>query len=720
MKRRRRRRRRRRREHPSESDGESEGDGPEVPRGGRWRGRGRGRARGGARGRARGRARSPPSSGDEGWSEDPTPPVMHPHTARPGLTVPVPTSVLGFVQLFLTRELLEYFVDETNDYARYCRQELHITLSHKWHRCNLTDMAHYLGLLVFFGLLVCGDVRQYWRRGFFMATPNVAGLMTRDAFLAMDRYFHVFNRRAIPWGNQDKLILVRPLMEYLQDRCRMLVVPSKNLSLDEGLLAYKGRLSIKVYNPKKPKKYGVKFFFVTESTTGYVLDFSIYSGVFSTLRDTVFQLVDRFRGQGYHLFMDNYYNSVALAQELYDAGIHCSGTLRLVRGAPTVLKDVGQNPRLLPKGETLWRRKKDVFCILWNDVRLVPMITTSHEPIQEEVTQRRKRRQRGRVHYEEVHVQRPTVIGHYNQHMGGVDLFDQLIQYYPFARRSKRWTAKMNKYLLQLAFQNAYVLYLEYSTDRPKLSHSRFLEAAGDGLVNFNPDDWPSMTGPIPRAGDLPLEQRADRDRTVNPLPARRRHQDPLDSSEDEEMVDEPDVPRSPLLMPPPDTPVVISTPAPAPAPQDVPAPAPAPAPDVPDHDDVPAAAPDVPAAAPHAAPDVHAAAPDAALPVPDPPGDQRAATFRPSQRIADPVDRLHRGDHTLVNIAEAGGVAIQKRCRVCKRNGRRRDTRFMCRKCKVPLCRVDAECSRKYHSMAVYWSVPARGTGRGATRRPQ
>ena len=202
------------------------------------------------------------------------------------------------------------------------------------------------------------------------------------------------------------------------------------------------------------------------------------------------------------------------------------------------------------------------------------------------------------------------------------------------------------------------------------------------------------MTGPIPRAGDLPLEQRADRDSTVNPPPARRRrHRDPADSSEDEEMVDEPDVPRSPLLMPPPDTPAATSTPAP----QDVPDPAP---------QDVPAAAPE----------DV----PDAALPVPDPPGDQRAATFRPSQRISDPVDRLHRGDHTLVNIAEARGVTIQKWCRVCQKNGRRRDTRFMCRKCKVPLCRVDVECSRKYHSMAVYWSAPARGTGRGATRRPQ
>ena len=121
-----------------ESDGESEGNGPEVPRGSRGRGRGRarGRARSRARGRGRGRSRSPASSGDEGWTEDPTPPIMHPHEERPGITVPVPTTALGFVQLFLTKELLAYFVDETNDYARYCCEELHITLSYKWHRCK--------------------------------------------------------------------------------------------------------------------------------------------------------------------------------------------------------------------------------------------------------------------------------------------------------------------------------------------------------------------------------------------------------------------------------------------------------------------------------------------------------------------------------------------------------------------------------------------------------
>ena len=116
----------------SDSDEESEGDGPAQPRGEG------GRARGGAHRKGRGRGRgAPPSGSDEGWSEDPTPPVMHPFTVVPGRTVPVPTTPLGFVQLFLTRELLEYLVAETSDYARYCRVELKKACSYMWRGCNL-------------------------------------------------------------------------------------------------------------------------------------------------------------------------------------------------------------------------------------------------------------------------------------------------------------------------------------------------------------------------------------------------------------------------------------------------------------------------------------------------------------------------------------------------------------------------------------------------------
>ena len=227
-------------------------------------------------------------------------------------------------------------------------------------------------------------------------------------------------------------------------------------------------------------------------------------------------------------------------------------------------------------------------------------------------------------------MQRPTVIGHYNRHMGGV----------------------------------------------------------GNALVDFQDEDWPSMTEGIPRAPDLPVEERADTYRMGRPRHQQAARPRPADSSsEEEEDLDDP-------------APADDSPPEPdAPAAPDVAA----------DTADTPAAAADAPAAA--------AGAPAAAAdpPAPDPPGDMPApARGPPSRQVVDPPCRLRHGNHTLVRFE---GTARQKRCRVCHVSGRRKDTQFMCSTCKMPLCRI-SDCSRRYHTMAMYWSTPPRGTVRGSASR--
>ena len=137
------------------------------------------------------------------------------------------------------------------------------------------------------------------------------------------------------------------------------------------------------------------------------------------------------------------------------------------------------------------------------------MVTTSHEPIVEDYRELRKSKRGGRTHYERVTVQRPVIIGHYTRHMGGVDLVDQLMSYYSFARRTRRWTHKTLLYLLQLAIQNAYCVYYCYSTDAKKLNHLQFLEMAAKQLLQYDEATWPSAGAPIPRAASLPLDQRA-------------------------------------------------------------------------------------------------------------------------------------------------------------------------------------------------------------------
>ncbi|CAK9815892.1 PiggyBac transposable element-derived protein 4 [Anthophora plagiata] len=69
--------------------------------------------------------------------------------------------------------------------------------------------------------------------------------------------------------------------------------------------------------------------------------------------------------------------------------------------------------------------------------------------------------------------------------------------------------------------------------------------------------------------------------------------------------------------------------------------------------------------------------------------------------------DRPYRlsGDiaiHQLERISQSGKSKYpQKRCRVCKTRGKRRDTSYICKLCRVPLCK--SHCFSIYHTKQKY-----------------
>jgi hypothetical protein len=55
-------------------------------------------------------------------------------------------------------------------------------------------------------------------------------------------------------------------------------IPHQNISLDEGMIPWRGNLSFRVYSPDKPVKYGIKAYMVSDSSNGYVSKFKLYTG----------------------------------------------------------------------------------------------------------------------------------------------------------------------------------------------------------------------------------------------------------------------------------------------------------------------------------------------------------------------------------------------------------------------------------------------------------
>ncbi|CAG9571423.1 unnamed protein product [Danaus chrysippus] len=208
--------------------------------------------------------------------------------------------------------------------------------------------------------------------------------------------------------------------------------PGKQLSPDESMVLWRGRLQFRQFIKNKRYKYGIKLYVLAEPE-GTVLKFQIYGGAgddtsgIGHTQKIVLKLPEDKLASGHSVYMDNYYNSYDLATKLLDRQSYCTGTLNKNRkGNPIDLVTV-----TLRKGENKSLFLNGVHIGKWRDKRYVLYISTKHNNEMMEVTDKRGN----------VIVKSATII-HYNKFMSGVDLQDQMVSYYPCERKTMKWCKK--------------------------------------------------------------------------------------------------------------------------------------------------------------------------------------------------------------------------------------------------------------------------------------
>lgn len=252
--------------------------------------------------------------------------------------------------------------------------------------------------------------------------------------------------------------------------------PDKELSLDESMILWRGRLSFRQYIKNKRHKYGIKLYVLTEPD-GTILKFSVYTGQLDDFggkghaANVVLHLMDGFLDSGHSLYTDNFYNSVDLAEQLLSRQTYCTGTLRIDRkNIPGEVKNAK-----LKKGEAIYKCSDEgVMVGKWRDKREVSFITTQFSNEMVQYTDKRGQKR-----------QKPSPIVQYNKYMGGVDRQDQLMSYYPCERKSIRWYKKLGLHIVQMLLLNAYLLFKKHT--KSKISIYDFRISIIDSLVPETP-----------------------------------------------------------------------------------------------------------------------------------------------------------------------------------------------------------------------------------------
>lgn len=375
------------------------------------------------------------------------------------------TTPYDYFRLLLDDNLLELIVRESNSYAENIflnegtYEHSRIT---RWKEITKAELLLFIGLLLHTGTIKCNILKDYWKRHWLFGLTCFSKYMSRDRFFLILRCLHFAENIVGGDPPEDRLYKIRPVLNYFQAKMNTIYYPGKNLSLDESMLLWRGRLIFRQYLQNKRHKYGIKMYMITEPD-GLILNLLVYTGQADELggighaEKVVLKLANNYLNNGHSIFMDNFYNSYSLAKKLLEKNTYCTGTLRA--GRKESPKDI--ITKKLQKGETYAAYRDGIMIGKWRDKREVLYIST--EFCNEMVETHNKRG---------VLKEKPRPIAEYNKYMGGIDRMDQMMAYYPCVRKTLRWYKKLGIHMFQLLFYNAFILYTKYSGKR--LSYYNF------------------------------------------------------------------------------------------------------------------------------------------------------------------------------------------------------------------------------------------------------
>lgn len=249
----------------------------------------------------------------------------------------------------------------------------------------------------------------------------------------------------------DKLWKVRWFLDYLSSRFQELYEVNGQVTVDESMVKFKGRLAFRQYLPMKPTKWGIKVWVMAESSTGYCANFQVYTGREGPTEKglahrVVMDLAKPYYGSHLSMYMDNFYTGVELLEELRLKGLDACGTIRSNR------KGLPARPSGLKKHQYQVAQKDTLTFCAWQDTKVVMVLSNHHDPMATGTVQRRQ----GGDNQAEVSV--PACLADYQRYMKGVDLLDQMVGYYLFKHRSKKWWRRLFFFFLTVSCYNAYVV----------------------------------------------------------------------------------------------------------------------------------------------------------------------------------------------------------------------------------------------------------------------
>jgi len=374
------------------------------------------------------------------------------------------SSPLSVLRLFFA-EIFRLLVEQTNVYYQQHldRQDRPSPLQPD---ITLSDMMTFIALALQMGHNLRDTLHDYWSRLRQLHTPFYGETMTQDRFLHILRFLHFSDNSQRPdqCEEYDRLWKLGTIFDTLNQAYAKFYNPSEHLAVGDLIVKFQDEVIFRQYIPKKRKCVSIRIYKLCDES-GYTYDMSVYLGQDSrsatdsmtVAHATVRHFTRRVEGLGHKIFMDKFFSSPRLFDDLETHKINSCGTVWANR--KDLPPDFGLKNLKLKRGDVRVRTRGGLTALVWKDRQEVYMLTNMDQPPAE-----------GNL-CDRNHPVKPHIVKRYNWHMGCVDNSDRMANSYSISRHTFKWTTKLFFHLLDLTILNSWIL---LSSCGAKYSHRDF------------------------------------------------------------------------------------------------------------------------------------------------------------------------------------------------------------------------------------------------------
>ena len=331
---------------------------------------------------------------------------------------------------------------------------------------TLEEIKAYYGLLIMKDILQLDRDAHYWYTGaeYILLSTKFGGVMSRDQFFQIRRYLYFVDpKKDVSHG--DKFHKIRYILDTVRQSFKDEYIPHKEVTVDEAMVPFKGRLCFKQFMKDKPVKFGIKLWVCADAVTAYCYNLEVYTGkhggqinkLMGLSARVLIGLTKPIHNFGHIVFTDNFYTSPVLAKYLAGKDTYLCRTARPNRiGYPVDLIKTKTEIRWLPRGASEWWQCEGMVATAWKDKKMVHYLSSAHAPewapnTPSVTTQCRQKD--GTV----IELQCPPSVAAYAKFMNGVDRLDQNTRQNK-SKKSMKWYRWVETKLMETSIYNAYVI----------------------------------------------------------------------------------------------------------------------------------------------------------------------------------------------------------------------------------------------------------------------